>query len=515
MIPRPQPSARILQTAGWRNAHDPCESARALREWACGANAFTRRIKTVGALVRIKRLAAIVCCAALGLAAHAQAPRITQIESTPAGLILRWTPTDPHDAYSIQERDALEGGLWTLPRAAHPWPIDATQWSDPAGANRPTRFFRLLAVPRAERGRVLEARPLDMLSLAQVNFLFTRAQIPITPQHAVLSYRIRYETIDPWGGRAIASGVLILPQGVGPALPLVSYQHGTLIETNDAPSAKLEQRLPGIGLASLGYAATVPDLLGFGDSPGLHPYHHARSQASAAIDLLRAARTWSGTHALALDGQLFLLGYSQGGHATMALHRDLQTYHSDEFTVTASAPMAGAYDLSGVTRDDFLSGRAQPNAYYFAYLLAAYWEVYQFTNSLADLLVAPYDTTLPPLLERRASGAEINAAMPADPAQVLKPEILDAVRQQPNHPILLALRDNDVLDWVPESPVRLYHCRGDQDVVFANSEVALARFHAAGATQVTLVEPLPDGTHTGCAQPAFLLVKDWFETFRH
>jgi hypothetical protein len=55
-----------------------------------------------------------------------------------------------------------------------------------------------------------------------------------------------------------------------------------------------------------------------------------------------------------LDGRLFLIGYSQGGHATAAAHRELEARHANEFTVTAAAPMAGALDLSGTALDDAL-----------------------------------------------------------------------------------------------------------------------------------------------------------------
>jgi hypothetical protein len=35
----------------------------------------------------------------------------------------------------------------------------------------------------------------------------------------------------------------------------------------------------------------------------------------------------------------------------VALCRELETYHAGEFAITACAPMAGAYDMSGVTAD--------------------------------------------------------------------------------------------------------------------------------------------------------------------
>jgi hypothetical protein len=84
----------------------------------------------------------------------------------------------------------------------------------------------------------------------------------------------------------------------------------------------------------------------------------------------------------------------------MALHRELERYHTNEFTVTASAPMAGPYDMSGVELNDILSPRCPPNPYYAAYVLVAYQSVYSLTPGWSDLLVPPYDTTLPPLVSQ-------------------------------------------------------------------------------------------------------------------
>jgi len=269
-----------------------------------------------------------------------------------------------------------------------------------------------------------------------------------------------------------------------------------------------------LAFATTGYAAVEPDYLGLGVSPGLHPYHHARSEATACVDMLRAAKTICATNGFPLTNQLFLCGYSQGGHATMALLRELETYHTNEFTVSACAPMAGAYDLSGVTTTNFLSGKSQPNPYYFLYLLAAYQEVYHLVPNLADVLSAPYDTTLLPLLHGNADGSPINAAMPEDPVLILKPEYLAAFENDPRHPLRLALQDNDVYRWKPRSPMRLYHCAADQDVIIANSEVALASFQALGATQVQLIDPVPTADHGGCSLPSLALAKAWFDSLR-
>jgi pimeloyl-ACP methyl ester carboxylesterase len=270
----------------------------------------------------------------------------------------------------------------------------------------------------------------------------------------------------------------------------------------------------GLAFATSGYAAVLPDYLGLGDSPGLHPYHHARSEATAGVDMLRAARTFCASNGFSLNNELFLCGYSQGGHATMALLRELETFHTNEFTVTACAPMAGAYDLSGVTTSNFLSGAIAPNPYYFLYLLAAYQSVYHLAPSLADLLASPYDTNLPALLAQNPTGDQLNAALPGDPVKILKPEYLADLLSNPRHPLRLALQENDLYRWRPRSPLRLYHCAADQDVIFANSQVALASFQSLGATQVELIDPVPTADHGGCSEPSLMLAKTWFDSLR-
>jgi hypothetical protein len=179
--------------------------------------------------------------------------------------------------------------------------------------------------------------------------------------------------------------------------------------------------------------------------------------------------------------------------------------------------MAGAYDLSGVTTDDMLSGRSQPNPYYFAFLLAAYQSVYHLAPTLGDLLQPPYNTTLPPLLNGGTSGSQINDAMPknpADPTRILKPELLADFRTNANHILRQALRDNDLHTWTPRAPMRLYHCAGDQDVVSANSQAAYAGFQDRGATQVQFIDPLPSGGHGDCVTPSLLQAKAWFDSLK-
>lgn len=454
--------------------------------------------------------------AAGSAAADPTGPEALRLESMTRisnGVELGWTELDGNWAYTVQAATTIDG-IWITPEWTAAWPQTGTTWVDAGGGADPFRFYRVLAVEPAERGRLLSDEVLGAYLPLQIKALLKLVDVDFEPQLGVEIHRLTYETTDPFGNRTVASGALVLPQGVPQAIPLVSYQHGTLAARAEAPSqAGGLELMIGVAFASVGYAASLPDYLGLGVSTIRHPYHHAKSEATAAVDMLRAARYFCAANSRPLNDQLFLFGYSQGGHATLALLRELETFLPVEFPVTAAAPMAGAYDLAGATVEDILSGRRVPNPYYFALLLAAYQDIYRFADSLEDLLVEPWRTTVPPLLDGEHSGGEINAAMPKEVLDALRPEIVAALQTNPDHPFRQALAANSLLSWTPVSPLRLYHCSGDQDVVFANAVAARDAFLSRGAS-VELVEPAPGADHGGCVMPSLLDAMAWFETFR-
>lgn len=450
------------------------------------------------------------------LASHGQLPsrlKVSPPSHGPDGLRMEWQV--PGEGWSFEVQEAADHrGPWL------PSPVGAVgtarAWLDPRGvADAPQRVFRVVSTPPpVQRGKLLSLSRTASYPAAQLSFLLMLQGIPLTAQFDVDVYKVTYETVDPWGLPTTATGAVAFPLKAGRAWPVLSYQHGTILRKLDAPSSGLStEGLVGVLLATSGYVGVSADYLGLGDSPGRHPYHHAASQASAVVDALRAGRAACASHGVALNGQVFLAGYSQGGHATMAALREIEARHPSEFDVVAAAPMAGAFDLSGVTLDDALSDRPVPNPYYFVFLLQTLVELYGVAPSLADVLLPPYDKAVPPLLDGSSDSASVNAILPSVPSRILRPEFLGAIRSNPGHPVRIALRDNDLASWAPRTPVRLYHCDGDQDVLPANSSVARDRMTALGAN-ISLLNPKPGANHGDCAQPALLLAKAWFDSLR-
>ncbi|MCB0792998.1 MAG: hypothetical protein H6595_09715 [Flavobacteriales bacterium] len=330
-------------------------------------------------------------------------------------------------------------------------------------------------------------------------------------ESGIAIHKLRYWTEDAHGAPIVASGAMVVPTDDSCHHALVTYMHGTILDKEAVPSRLSNEITVGHYLGASNYLAVLPDYVGLGDSPGMHPYIHARSEAMASIDLMRAAREWCTQHAVMLNGQVFLVGYSQGGHACMATHRLIQEEFQDEFNVVASAPCSGPYDASGVQAQVMVDTVPYPAPYYLPYIVLAYRDIYPglFTQP-NEVFKSPWDTLLPPLFDGTHGSGEVDALMPSVPSQVLQDSVLQAFANDPQHPFRLALEANDTYHWAPQANLRMYYCSGDDHVFYTNTIVAEQAMLTNGSTHVSKQDMgLLD--HGSCAFPALLAVKYWFD----
>ena len=107
-------------------------------------------------------------------------------------------------------------------------------------------------------------------------------------------YSIVYETIDQFGNETIASGLVAYPIAIENAFPIMSFQHGTQIRRESAPSMGGFNELI-MWLTTSGYIFVEPDYLGLGISNMLHPYHLKDVTASSVIDMVIATKHFCNT----------------------------------------------------------------------------------------------------------------------------------------------------------------------------------------------------------------------------
>jgi len=326
-------------------------------------------------------------------------------------------------------------------------------------------------------------------------------------------YKITYNTTDVFGNLTIASGALYVPQVDCDTLPLVSYQHGTEFHKEHVPSETWYYDR-GFLYSGNGYITVLPDYLGLGDNPGLHPYIHWESEATASIDLIRAAREFLNESLQKWDNnQLFLTGYSQGGHSTMAIHKYVTVNNlQDEFNIVASAPLSGPFPLYDFQLPEMFGGDSTYYApefipYIFASYQMVYGNLYTFYNEYYD---PPYDSIIGSWV---ASGTEWGT-LPTNIYDFVQDSVLDNIQSNPNHPFNVDLRENDLHNWIPEEAVRMLYCGMDSMVFPENSTMALDTMIYLGATDVQALNLDPNADHNGCFIPATTYALVWFDNLR-
>ena len=363
--------------------------------------------------------------------------------------------------------------------------------------------------PPPVRGDVIDVTTLETYTAEQVSQLVSVYGIPYSARYGVSFYVIEYLTVGTHGEETTASGAVAVPQPILRSLPMVSFQHGTVTRRSSVPSrGDTDEAVVGMFFAADGYLSVMPDLIGLGQSPGFHPYLIADVSASAIVDMMQAVVRWSATQPWSPSGEVYMAGYSAGGYTAMAAHRLLEAEYSGEFTVKASSPMAGPYDLSGTMLELMLGGEPYPQPYYLPYVLFSYNEAYGLYDSPSDFLASPYDATLPPLFDGMHGGSDINAAMPDIPIQIVHPDVLRSLKADLNHPFRQRLRENDLINWTPRAPTRLYHCAADETVPVENSTIAA---QALGES-ATFWDPSPQSGHGGCAPLAIASTRAWFNS---
>ncbi|MDB6100255.1 MAG: hypothetical protein JWO52_254 [Gammaproteobacteria bacterium] len=262
-----------------------------------------------------------------------------------------------------------------------------------------------------------------------------------------------------------------------------------------------------------------------------HPFLNGDQQSKDMIDALTAARTAlprvsSAMSAISDGGKLFVTGYSQGGYVAMATHKAMQAAAAAGtagMAVTASAPMSGPYALEAFG-DAIFFGSVNIGSTVFADLVAtsyqrSYGNLYSSPGQIFEpAYAASAEGLLPsatPLATLFSTGklpqtalfnsttpvtgnATLDAALavPANPVFALgfgpsnlitndyrvsyaldalaspdgavpKPKAGVPLAAAPQHPLRQDLKNNDLRDWIPTSPLLL--CGGDQDpTVFFN-----------------------------------------------
>jgi predicted esterase len=335
-------------------------------------------------------------------------------------------------------------------------------------------------------------------------------------KYGVMLRRITYRTVTPDGRLIAASGVVAWPLKLaGAASPMLSFQHPTLFRDADAPSNSASPDPALLAVAGTGYIVLMPDYIGYGASAGeVHPYVHAQGLAAPIVDMIRATRKLLASHNIATNGQLFLTGYSEGGYATLAAQKEMEQNLPLEFPLTASMAGAGPYDMTATTQ--YIVGLASnANPAITGFVFKAYDHWYQW-NRLGDIFQPPYDTVVATYYDGTHSSNEITSALTTTTADLFSASFLSAFLGTGEASVKAGFAANDIYDWAPHTPTRLFHGVDDSIVPYFNATTARDAMNTAGATDLALIDCstpiLIPRDHEECVPDYLGQVANWFGT---
>lgn len=331
-------------------------------------------------------------------------------------------------------------------------------------------------------------------------------------RYSVSLQKIVYKTVTPDGRLINVSGMLAYPlKPAGSSSPLLSFQHATVFRDEDAPSNNPGTNQALLVLAASGYITAMPDYIGYAESANeeVHTFVIADGLAAAVIDMLRATRRFLATNNIATNGQLFLTGYSEGGYATLAAQKEMEEDLANEFSITASMPAAGPYDMSSTIRY-MVNQPTNDNPELLGFVFKAYDYWYRL-NRLANIFQAPYAGVIATYYDGTRSAGEVKNALTTNMADLFTTSFRSEFLGSGETTLKTYLSANDIYNWAPRTPTRLFHGREDSIVPYTNATTAVAAMTAAGSTNVSLVEcvAIPRG-HEECVPSYLVEVTDWF-----
>ena len=350
----------------------------------------------------------------------------------------------------------------------------------------------------------------DSLNSIWKEYSIPKLMVPIN--NGIEIYHVNYYTNWIDGTKIKASGRYLVPQNRTNS-PTLVYNHGTRIKKG-RPKITGGENILCMIFATDGYAVLSPDYIGLGEGEKTHLYCNVESEALAGIDFLLAIKELNEKINVKVNDQLFITGYSQGGHAAMSMHKVIERDYKKRIKITASSPMSGPYNVSGVQGELMFNKYSQPH--YLPYLLYGLNTAYQIwpENEFYNIYRKPYDTLIPKLFNGNYKIKSINKALPEIPINIIKPELINTYKKDSNFIIRKLLQRNDVSNWKPLAPIQMCYCEADEEVLYENAILTKKNMMALGAKNITARSAGKKYGHGKCAGFSTLYTKYYFDTFK-
>lgn len=341
---------------------------------------------------------------------------------------------------------------------------------------------------------------------------FTHVPVTYTPaRNAVKMYRVTYPSVIPERGNrpTMASGLIAIPETAEKSMPMVSYQHGTVMEKQTVPSfpeQSPETQLMIAQFAGQGYVVIGADYFGMGTSTEKDGYMVIASHQQACMDMYRASLAVLAKQGIAAK-EFFLTGWSQGGVVSMCF---LETLEKNNIPVaaasTACAQCDGFVMLSG-----FLNHPRPINAPWVSamFILTAFsYEEYYGVPGLARALFTDEQYELARKIYMKEPYTE---EWPADLHKLIRKEYFDT-NYFAGTAYGTLIQQLHAYRWQVKTNVRMYYGDVDECLTVDLARLPAMYQRAIGINTVEAISSGADANHRGTFGRAVAEWKKWFDS---
>jgi hypothetical protein len=365
-------------------------------------------------------------------------------------------------------------------------------------------------------------------------------------RHDVELHRLNTEvTVPETGERLKVTGLLALPLGVKGPIPVLSWQHGTVLGFDQVPSGllrladpayqttdekdSLETLLNVHRFAGQGYAVIAADYVGKGPLRQGRGEGYAVKGVTVSTCMAMIEAGMARLRALkAQPGPLFLNGWSQGGLNTQWLHQQLRRQGRP---VRATAVASPFNDLSESWRfwagvqtfplpDGVSTYPAMPDWVSLCMIVAlgSYQVHYRLDGLLKSAIRPEFHDMALKYWSDYAIDFDPNKPFPSG-RNLLVPGFFEKYTDERNSEFLRRLAANTASYWRYDRPIRFHYGLADEAI----HPAMVARALSAGGAQAGGVA-VAGASHRGTflaslyGQSSHLAgrenILDWFNTFR-
>jgi len=369
--------------------------------------------------------------------------------------------------------------------------------------------------PTGHAHQLLEYKDVDYFDKEEIRQTWERIHIPqlyLPVNNGVHVYEICFITSWIDGSPVKSSGLVLIPDNLHKDYSTIIYHNGTNLMRKREQHLGYNQFSICAGLAADGYMVVIPDYIGRGSGERNQLYLNAKTEAQNSVDMLLALNGFLQEKGYDSIHDLFITGYSQGGHAAMSTQRLIEKSYMDQFNLLASSPMSGPYDLeSSVVIDP---NNKNGDWVLFMYMVKSFQDAYSMRASLSEIFIAPWDSLVPIYFDGHTGYSGIRKNLPEKVTDIFQQEFMAKEFMAEHSTFKNILKENSVYEFVPKVPTQLCYCSDDEMVTYKNSEVAYNWMKKNGAKKLKIKDAGKNLDHEECAIFTVIYTKFFFDRYR-